>query len=572
MQFRPQQQVRRQHHALALTWVGLVMLCLVFVGMWLRPMPTSGAGLTLAPSLTVNPASHPLFPDKTTANQILITQNGFVPTTLTTTVSIPVTWLNTTASTHILRSGIPHRIYLPMVSRNGNSVSATGNDNDPSQPPDPPRGRRGICGHVVARDELHLHVHNPGTFPFYLATAFEYTGVIVVVPDGAVLPPDPATVAPPLDQTVSTGLLDATAFLYTGNNPIQTGVVSGTIELQRVAVLRGKVRDPDATQQLARRADQRARPSRIRPDAHPRRRHVRSRRQRRRPASRCATSRRASSPAQRQVAPWQDYAWLPDVVMIPLDSRVTTIDLGVAAMQVARGSVVSDTDRRAPGDDPVPPGHDRDDGAVRRHNQPADDAPRARHRIHGRRNGPEAMPASCRRAAATPMPRSSAWMRPWPRAPPTCASANPLPVYVENFLGFPVGGAVPAGYLRPARGQWIASANGRVIKVLSITGGLADLDLDGNGAAAMPPRLGRAGHHDCGAGASGAALHARPDAVARAHQPLHAVGLQLALSARRPTQPLRAASPPKNRDQTNRTKLCGRSSAARIRRWASQCR
>ena len=60
---------------------------------------------------------------------------------------------------------------------------------------------------------------------------------------------------------------------------------------------------------------------------------------------------------------------------------------------------------------------------------------------------------------------------------------RPLPVYVENFPGFPVGTAVPTGYYDRQKGQWIASANGRVIKVLGITGGMADLDLDGDDAA-----------------------------------------------------------------------------------------
>lgn len=55
------------------------------------------------------------------------------------------------------------------------------------------------------------------------------------------LPPDPATVAPPLDNTVATTLQAATEFLYTGANPIQTGVAVGTIDLVRVSVLRGKV-------------------------------------------------------------------------------------------------------------------------------------------------------------------------------------------------------------------------------------------------------------------------------------------------------------------------------------------
>ncbi len=55
------------------------------------------------------------------------------------------------------------------------------------------------------------------------------------------LPPDPVTVAPPVDTTVATSLATATEFLYTGSDPIQTGVAPGTIEARRAAVLRGRV-------------------------------------------------------------------------------------------------------------------------------------------------------------------------------------------------------------------------------------------------------------------------------------------------------------------------------------------
>ncbi len=64
---------------------------------------------------------------------------------------------------------------------------------------------------------------------------------VTVNPAGPPLPPDPVTVAPPLDRTVPTTVFAATEFLYTGSNPIQTGVVPGTIQPLRVAVLRGKV-------------------------------------------------------------------------------------------------------------------------------------------------------------------------------------------------------------------------------------------------------------------------------------------------------------------------------------------
>ena len=59
--------------------------------------------------------------------------------------------------------------------------------------------------------------------------------------------------------------------------------------------------------------------------------------------------------------------------------------------------------------------------------------------------------------------------------------SRPVPFYVENFVGFPVGSLVPTGFYDRSKGQWVASDNGRVIKVISIVGGLANLDLDGNG-------------------------------------------------------------------------------------------
>ncbi len=61
--------------------------------------------------------------------------------------------------------------------------------------------------------------------------------------------------------------------------------------------------------------------------------------------------------------------------------------------------------------------------------------------------------------------------------------SQPIPFYVENFLGFPVGTAVPVGYYDRQKGQWIAAPNGRVIKVVAVNGGLADLDTNGDGNA-----------------------------------------------------------------------------------------
>ena len=66
---------------------------------------------------------------------------------------------------------------------------------------------------------------------------------------------------------------------------------------------------------------------------------------------------------------------------------------------------------------------------------------------------------------------------------------QPVLVYVDNFLGFPVGTAVPAGYYDRGRGLWTASGNGRVIRIVGTSEGLADIDTDGDGAADAAPML-----------------------------------------------------------------------------------
>lgn len=64
-----------------------------------------------------------------------------------------------------------------------------------------------------------------------------------------------------------------------------------------------------------------------------------------------------------------------------------------------------------------------------------------------------------------------------------------LPYYVENYLGFPVGSAVPTGYYNRTLGEWVPSENGRVVLVLNITTSsdgknLAVLDVTGDGLPA----------------------------------------------------------------------------------------
>jgi RHS repeat-associated protein len=60
---------------------------------------------------------------------------------------------------------------------------------------------------------------------------------------------------------------------------------------------------------------------------------------------------------------------------------------------------------------------------------------------------------------------------------------KPVNVYTENFLGFSVGSTVPSGYYDRKSAAWVASDNGRVVGIVSIANGVADVDVDGDGLA-----------------------------------------------------------------------------------------
>jgi RHS repeat-associated protein len=301
--------------------------------------------------------------------------------------------------------------------------------------------------------------------------------------NSVVIPPDPTTIAPPLSPTGLQDINTATAFLYTGANPIQTGVAPGTIVAARTAVLRGRVETRDAAPIPG---------VKITILSHPEFGQTFTRADGAfdlvvNGGGQLTVNYQAAGflPVQRAVvAPWQDYAWLPDVVMNPFDSAVTTIAVNAGTMQTARGNPVTDAAGTRQATVLFPSGTTATmvmpDGGT----QPLTSMNfRATEYTVGDA-GPRSMPAS--------LPPSSGYTYAVELSLDEVVAAGgtevrfnqPLPAYVENFLGFPTGSAVPSGYYDRQKGQWIASANGRVIKILSIANGLADVDIDGTGVAA----------------------------------------------------------------------------------------
>lgn len=311
----------------------------------------------------------------------------------------------------------------------------------------------------------------------------------LVVPGTPALPPEPATVAPTLDGTVASGLCAQLAFLTDPATNLQRGVAIGAIDCRRVSLLRGRVTD---------RAGQGIGAVRVSLPGQPEMGLSLTRADGRYDIAvlgggavivHFGMPGRLSAERQIDLA-WGETASLEDVLLLEADAASTVITAGPAsAAQVARGTTVSDSDgaRRAtllfqPGTSATlrfPEGQASAVGSL---------TVRATEYTVGAA-GPKAMPAT--------LPPTSAYTYAVELSADEVEAAGavalelsqPLPVYLENFLGFPVGTVVPAGYYDFEKHLWIPEKNGAVIKILGITGGAADLDLTGSGLPGTAPEL-----------------------------------------------------------------------------------
>lgn len=309
------------------------------------------------------------------------------------------------------------------------------------------------------------------------------------------LPPDLSVEAPPLNPTGMTPLADATAFLYTGGNPIQTGVQPGTIEAKRVAVIRGKVLDkqnhplpgvtvtvkdhPELGQTLSR--DNGLFDLVVNGGG----------------ILTLNYEKAGYLQVQRQVnAPWQAYAIVDSIVMIPLDPQVTTIDLNNPTIQVAQGTPQIDEDGMRQATVLFPPGTTATMILPNGTQQALTTLNiRATEYTVGK-NGPKTMPAE--------LPPASGYTYAVELSVDEALAANatrvnfsqPVPFYVDNFLDFPIGEAVPTGYYDREQAIWIPSDNGRIVEILDIENNLAILDVEGGGDPADVDQLAELGVTD----------------------------------------------------------------------------
>jgi RHS repeat-associated protein len=295
------------------------------------------------------------------------------------------------------------------------------------------------------------------------------------------IPPDPEEVAPPIDSTIVTTMQQSTEFLYNGDNPIQRGVEDSTIKARRAGVVRGKVLDKTGTPLSG---------VLITILAHPEYGYTISREDGRfdmavNGGGNLIVNYKKDDylPVQRQVdVPLQDYAIADSVMMIHLDPHVTALNFSDST-EVAQGGMVTDADGSRQATLMF------DKGTTATMVLP-DGSTQALDSLHVRateytvgKNGPASMPAK--------LPPSSGYTYAVDFSVDEAIQAGatevrfdkPVINYVENFVGFPVGTIVPSGYYDREAGQWVASQNGKVIGIQGISGGMAQIDVDGDGIA-----------------------------------------------------------------------------------------
>jgi hypothetical protein len=307
------------------------------------------------------------------------------------------------------------------------------------------------------------------------------------------MPLDTAVHAPVISMTRATSMQQATSFLYTGTGALQSGVTPGTIDRLKGAAVRGRVLDragnpvagvtvavlghPEFGSVLTRASgqfDMALNGGRIT----------------------LVYSKAGVLPVQRTLnVEWGGFSVAPEVVVVPLDPQVATINFSTP-IQVAQGSAQSDAEgtrhatlffRQGTTATMTLPGGGTQPLSVL-------NVRATEYTVGGL--GPKAMPADLPPTSSYTYAVELSSDEAIAAGATTVTFSQPVSLYVENFIGFPVGMTMPVGYYDRAKAAWLANPNGLVVEILSVTGGKADLDVTGTGAAASPAALAALGITD----------------------------------------------------------------------------
>lgn len=298
----------------------------------------------------------------------------------------------------------------------------------------------------------------------------------------------PVLVAPPLDPTVTSLFDERVSFLYSGANPVQTGVATGTINPLRAAVMRGKVLNiqgealpgvqltvlnhPEFGKTFSRadgQFDLVVNGGGILVLEYQKNNYLR---------------------VQRTLdVPWQNYAHVEDVVMLTLDKQVSHVDLSTNTAQIAQGSVVQDVDGSRQVSIYFPAGTtammELPDGSKQPLSKLSVRATEYTVGPLGRKAMPADLPPTTGYTFAVELSVDEAVAK---NAKHVLFN-QVVPAYLDNFLKLPTGVSVPAAVYDYGKAAWIEEDSGRIIEILQIVDGVAILDVQGKHQAATAPEL-----------------------------------------------------------------------------------
>ncbi len=303
------------------------------------------------------------------------------------------------------------------------------------------------------------------------STAIDPSGVLV------------RTTCSALDATVSTTLYDSLSFLFDTEPPVQTGVAPGTIDVVAVAGITGRVVGQDGLGHSNVSVTILGHPEYGGTLTDATGRYILAVNA----SHRLTLDLQAAGfiRAQRAIeAPMQHIAQAADVMLSVANPSATFVDLdALTEPAAALGSVESDDAGPRQGALLFAPGT----SALLRF---ADGSTQASSTLTVRiteltvgADGPRRMPGE--------LPDNTAYTYAVDLQADEAVAAGaehvelsaPASYFLENFIGAPVGSAVPAGTYDYEQGLWLADPDGRVVQLISITGGLADLDINGDGLA-----------------------------------------------------------------------------------------
>jgi RHS repeat-associated protein len=477
----------------------------------------------LGPSTTVAQAAVPAAPEGANAS-ISIDPSGFSQTSVTVSVGDTLTWTNNTSSSVTLLIAALYQIYLPDVQDGSGTTSTSASAR--------PADVAAVLGSCLAgpqpiqpKQSFSCAFSQPGTFTFQLANNPAQVGQITVL--ALQSSPSPTSVetatatgtatvtttstptvtnsptitstptntptfvsgAVALSHSVASNLAMQGQFLYAGPSPIQFDVSPTVFVAQHEAIIRGSVTLADNTPLSGVTVSVLNHPefgeTLTQSDG----------------SYNLALNGGGLLTLSYSLAgfpnvertlnvPWQDYTFAPPVVMLPFDPNDTLIDLTQSTpIQVARGSVISDTDgvRQATLFFPAgtgaqmvfPDGHTQPITSLHVH------ATEFTVGANGSNAMPGELPINSSYTYATEFSVDEAQ-----QAGATSVQFSPnLTFYLEDFLNFPTGNVIPVGYFDRTQGHWVAATNGVVVKILQIQNGAAVLDVDGSGSPASPSAL-----------------------------------------------------------------------------------